>query len=297
MRITPIKASNISSDGGTIFGIIPKAIWSRKIQADERNQVVLAANVLLVELDDGRRGLVDLGCGSPATYSEKERKIHGLGEEWPLPDRLRDAGVSPEQIDFVAITHLHWDHAGGILSPDACGVLAETFPKAVFHVNRKEWEDAFSGNPFFFKSYPEATLAPFRALRPDRVRLAGDDEEVLPGLRLVRSGGHTRGHSVIVLRSSRMELNHPQGAWFGNCPYLVFAGDIVPTRHHLRMVAQMSFDFYPLETRAWKRKWLADIARDGALLCFEHDPDLFGATLRADAREEYAVDRSLSAVP
>ena len=297
MRVTPITASTILSDGGTIFGIVPKALWSRKITADERNQVPLTANVLLVELDDGRHGLVDLGCGSPEAYSEKERRVHGLGDRWLLPERLHDAGVSPAQIAFVVITHLHWDHAGGAVKPDGQNTFAETFPNAVFHINHKEWEDAFSGNPLFFKSYPEATLSPFRGLPPDRLHLAGDEEEVLPGIRLIRSGGHTRGHSVVRIQSSRLELNHPQGAEFKSCPYLVFAGDVVATRHHLRMVAQMSFDFYPLETRAWKRKWLAEIAKDGALLCFEHDPDVFGATLRTDAREEFVVDRVLSTKP
>ena len=297
MRVTPITASTILSDGGTIFGIIPKVLWSKKILADERNQVALTANVLLVELDDGRHGLVDLGCGSPAAFSEKERKIHGLGERWLLPDRLREAGVSPARIEFVALTHLHWDHAGGAVKPDEENIFSETFPNAVFHINRKEWEDAFSGDPLFFRAYPEATLSPFRRLPPNRLHLADDDEEVLPGVRLIRSGGHTRGHSVIMLQSSRLELNHPQGADFKNCPYLVFAGDVVATRHHLRMVSQMSFDFYPLDTRAWKRKWLPAIARDSAMLCFEHDPDLFGATLRADDREEFVVDRGLSAKP
>lgn len=153
MRFTPLVASTFLSDGGTMFGLVPKAIWARRIQPDEQNRIPQHAHVLLVELDDGRCGLVDSGCGAAERFSEKEQRLHGLGPGWPLGDALRRAGKRPDDIHFVVLTHLHWDHAGS----------AYAFPRARFYIHALEWADAISGNPLLYKSYPRETIAPLES--------------------------------------------------------------------------------------------------------------------------------------
>jgi glyoxylase-like metal-dependent hydrolase (beta-lactamase superfamily II) len=269
MKIHPIIASTFRSDGGSMFGLVPRPIWAKRIPPDERHRIPQNANVLLIELDDGRIGLVDTGCGSAAHFTEREAELHGLGPGWPLMERLLERGIHVDDIAFVLYTHLHWDHAGGSVSG---GTL--TFPRATHFIHELEWRDATSGDPLLYKSYP---VEIGRSLEHARKVLVTDARpDILPGIRMLRSGGHTRGHCAIHFED----------------PFAVFAGDLCPTRHHLRMVFQTSYDTYPLDTRAWKRAWLPQLADRKGRLYFDHDPDVAWATLTPDPREEFVVAES-----
>jgi glyoxylase-like metal-dependent hydrolase (beta-lactamase superfamily II) len=288
IRITPLIATVFRSDGGTMFGLVPKAIWARKMPPDERNRIPQHAHSLLVELPDGRRALVDTGCGPATNFSEKEIDVHALGPGWPLMENLDRLGVTPAQIDLVLCTHLHWDHAGGVPAPGG----GPAFPNATLCVHELEWRDAMSRDPLLFKSYPEDLMAKLREV-PFR-HVSDDAPEIAPGLQLVRSSGHTRGHCAAVFRDD-LELVLPGGA--RRASFAVFAGDVCPMRMSLRMVYQTSYDTYPLETRAWKRTWLPKLVRKEGVLLFDHDPDLFGATIQEDPREEFAVVESFAVSP
>lgn len=293
MKVTPIIASTFTTDGGTMFGLVPKPIWSRLMTPDEHNRIPQHAHVLLVELADGRKGLVDTGCGPAAKFSEREAELHGLGEGWPLMERLTELGVAPAELSFVIFTHLHWDHAGGA-SP---GEGALTFPNAVHYVHAHEWTDATSGNPLLYKSYPAETIEPLRSLPDDQlIRVQKDREKILPGITVTRTGGHTRGHMAVLLEArDGIELDHPEKLFMFPPKRMMFAGDVCPTRHNLRMVFQTAYDTYPLDTRAWKRASLPEMAGDGTLILFDHDPDLFGATIKPHDKKEFIVDKTLHA--
>jgi len=289
MRLTPIIASTLLSDGGTTYGIVPKALWQKATPPDAGNRVAHNVHAWLVTLDDGRHGLLDLGCGPAVFLSEKERALSGVGPGWPLLEALARLGVAPDQIAFVALTHLHWDHIGGASRYVPGGGRAPAFPNALHFVTRQEWTDATSGDPLFYKAYPQALLAPLRE-HPELLRLVDDAApEILPGVQLVRTGGHTRGHASIVLRSDALELVDEQGGRGPAAREAVLAGDVCPTRHHLRLVFQLAYDTYPLDTRVWKRAWLPRLAAEDAVLLFDHDPDYFGGTLRADDKLEFAL--------
>ena len=282
VRIRPLIASTFHSDGGTMFGLVPKPIWHKRLPADERNRIPQYARVLLIELPDGRRGLLDTGCGPASQFGDKERELNGLGAGWPLSDALAAAGLAPADLDWIAFTHLHWDHAGSLVAPATDTV----FSRATFHVHTAEWEDARSGNELLYKSYPPPIQQALAEVPAHRLRLVTDAAPtVAPGISLVRSGGHTRGHCTLVVEEPTVWI---QGAW-RDFPLAVFAGDVCPTQHHLRMVFQTSYDTFPLETRAWKKAWLPRLAAAGGLLLFDHDPQSFGAVIRADPREEFAV--------
>lgn len=292
MRVTPLLANIFTSDGGTMFGLVPKPIWSRRIAADELNRIPQHAHVLLVELENGERGLVDTGCGSAERYDDKEARLHGLGPGWPLQDALAVRGLAPEDLDFVVFTHLHWDHAGGALAPASFG-RPLTFPRARHFVQAMEWEDAASGDPLLYKSYPREIVATLEDAPLELVH--GDDVEVRPGVRLMRTSGHTRGHAAILLEHPKLEVAHPDAEAFADVTRLLFAGDVCPSQHNLRMVFQTSYDTFPLDTRAWKRRWLPRVAAERIGLMFDHDPKAFGALIRSDPRTEYALDRLLPA--
>lgn len=294
MKITPIIASHFTSDGGTMFGLVPKPIWSRLAKPDAHNRIAQHAHALLVQLDDGRTGLIDTGCGPASKFTEKEIELHGLGPGWPLMERLTQLGIGRGDIAFVVFSHAHWDHAGGA-GHGTPGALEPTFPDADHFLHAQEWEDATSGDPLLYKSYPADTIAPLQALAPARRHLVtAERKEILPGVTLVRSGGHTRGHAVIVLEhADGIALEHPESMFMFPPRRMVFAGDVCPSRHHFRMVFQTSYDTYPLDTRRWKRAWFPEMASDGTMIMFDHDPELFGATIKPHDRKEFAVDKTL----
>lgn len=283
IRFKPIVYSQFRSDGGAMFGLVPRPIWSQLLEPNARNGIPQNANGLLVILPDGRRGIVDTGCGDPAGFSEKSRKIHGLEKSWLLPQHLLRNGLSPDEVDFVIFTHLHWDHAGGARYPDGSAL----FPKAAFYIHEEEWNDARSGNPLLYKSYPAETVRQV-ALQEKIHLVRGDMCEILPGIRMLKSGGHTRGHCSILLDQSCEDLGPGQGP-NRVFPGVLFAGDVCPTQHHLRLVFQTAYDTLPLDTRQWKRTWLPHCASSGIPLFFSHDPQIAGALIVPDEKHEFVV--------
>lgn len=295
MKVTPLIASRFYSDGGSMFGLVPYPIWSKLITPNERNAIPQHAHSLLIELDNGRKGLFDTGCGDPDRFTDKERSLHGMDRTWPLMDQLTQRGVCPESIDFVVLTHAHWDHAGGI-GRMVDGDPVFTFPNAQVYLHEQEWTDATSGDPLLYKSYPADVIEPLRHLPSTQRRLVRENiTEIFPGVRMMRSSGHTRGHCVLVLEHSNLELNHPQSEAFAPLRQLWFTGDVCPTQHHLRMVFQTAYDTYPLDTRRWKRTWLPRAATEQIALFFDHDPHAIAARIQVDQRREFVVTETLPA--
>lgn len=297
MKVTPFIASRFRSDGGTNFGIVPKALWERLIRPDDRNRIAQNLNALLIELDDGRTGIIDTGCGDPAWYSEKERAIHGLEESWSLARALDQLEVDRSEINFVVLTHSHWDHVSGV-GHSTGGDVTLTFPNAVHYLHAIEWGLATSGDPLLSKAYPAASIEPLRALPDDQLELVDDDRcDVLPGISMILTGGHTAGHCCLLLEApDGVIFNHPDADPSERFQRLLYAGDVCTMPHHLRLVYQTAFDSRPLDTRRWKLEWLPRVAADGTVLLFIHDPDLAGATIRPDDKREFVVDRAFPCI-
>ena len=243
-------------DGGAMFGVVPKPLWERRIPADERNRIPLALRCLLVETPDALV-LVDTGAGNKE--DEKFRDIYGLeneGSPTRLEDAIREAGFSPDEVELVVDTHLHFDHAGGNTHHDAEGALRLSFPAARYMVQRGEYEYAHRDNERIRASYVDRNYDP--VMRAGRLELVEGALEPVPGVHLLPTPGHTPHHQSVVLRSGGETA--------------CFLADLIPTSAHLPLPWIMGYDVEPLVTLESKRALLKKALEEEWLLVFEHDP-------------------------
>jgi glyoxylase-like metal-dependent hydrolase (beta-lactamase superfamily II) len=243
-------------DGGAMFGVVPKPLWERRIPADERNRIPLAMRCLLVETPDALV-LIDNGAGNKE--DPKFKDIYGIvndGAPTELEDSLRAAGFDTGDVDIVIDTHLHFDHAGGNTFRDEEGQVRLSFPRAKYFVQRGEFEWAHVRNERIQASYLPHNFDP--VAQADRFTLLEGNLEVVPGVRVLRTPGHTPHHQSVVIESEGETA--------------CFLGDVIPTTAHLPLPWIMGYDVEPLVTLESKRALLAEARRDKWLLIFEHDP-------------------------
>ena len=261
LRIHAIDGGLQWLDGGAMFGVVPKPLWERRIPADERNRIPLAARSLLVETPEALV-LIETGLGNKS--DEKAIEIYGIDSlpEDPAAgaDRLqagiRQAGFALDDVEVVVNTHLHFDHAGGNTFHDAEGRLAISFPRARYVVQRKEWEYAHHTNERTRASYLGHDFDPVDAAgRFDFLDGAG---EVLQGVSVVLTPGHTPHHQSVLIRSAGETA--------------CFLGDLVPTMAHVPLPWIMGYDVEPLVTLESKREILGRALEEGWLLVSTHDP-------------------------
>lgn len=251
MRVTPFISSRFRLDGGSMFGVVPRALWERKAPPDGRNRILLNCNSLLVE-SGGVVALVEPGMGSK--YDARQREIYGL-DDVGMGRALRLLGRDPSEIDLLLPTHLHFDHAGGCTSLDAAGNARPVFSRARVVVQRREWEAAARPHPLVAGSYRSEDFAPLS----QRIELVDGEAEVAPGVSVELTGGHTPGHQVVRLSSQGREA--------------VFAGDLVPTTAHLKLNWLMAWDLEPEKLYDEKARLLERCAKKKTMIFWAHDPD------------------------
>lgn len=274
-RLHALEAGLQRLDGGAMFGVVPKALWERRIPADERNRIPLGLRCLLVETPDALV-LIDTGVGNKE--SEKFHGIYGIenaGSPTRLEDALRDAGFSPDDVDIVIDTHLHFDHAGGNTFRDEGGEVRLAFPRARYVVQRGEWEFAHWNNERVRASYLPDNFDPVE--RAGRFDFVEGEQEIVPGIRVFPTPGHTPHHQSVLITSGGESA--------------CFLADVIPTASHLPLPWIMGYDLEPLVTLESKRA-LLDRARLGDwLLVFEHDPSVaWGRLDPTSSRPELVVE-------
>jgi glyoxylase-like metal-dependent hydrolase (beta-lactamase superfamily II) len=275
--VIPVVTSRFRLDGGSMFGVVPKALWSRLAPADDENRIALSVNTLVVRTPE-HIVLIEPGMGQK--YDEKQRSIYALEDIDPGAS-LMSAGVSPDDIDIVIPTHLHLDHAGGSTTGGHAGQALSAFPRARFVVQELEWEAALDPGPLERGSYNPSDYLPLS--EEGRLKFVAGDVEVLPGVQVELTGGHTRGHQVVRLRDGGEEA--------------LYLGDLVPTAAHLKLNWLMAWDLEPGVVYEHKARLLADAARRGVTCFFPHDPEMAGCLLREGSRGSYEVIEDSIIVP
>lgn len=254
-RVEIIPDTEFRLDGGAMFGVVPRALWSKVCPPDEQNRIRMNMNCVFI--DTGKqRILIETGIGEK--WSAKHTEMFGIARQHALADSLQSiAGVRPESIDIVINTHLHFDHAGGNTGFDDNGSAIPAFPNARYFISGAELEHAESPSERDRASYLPDNWRPLRA--SGQLELKDAEYQVVAGLRMETYPGHNRSMQCWRLEREAQTL-------FG------FA-DLVPMRAHVPFAWIMGYDLYPVETLEVKKKLLPQAAREGWLCLFYHDPD------------------------
>lgn len=261
-----INAGNFKLDGGAMFGIVPKNLWEKLIPTDEQNRIELATNCLLIEAHD-KKILVETGNGTK--LSEKMKQIFAMEPGRNVLAALKETGVQPEQIDVVINTHLHFDHAGGNTHLDEKGSIRPSFSNALYVIQKKEWEEATNLNERNRGSFMKDDYELLE--KTGQLRLVDGETEIVSGVRVIPTQGHTSGHQSVLIESDGKKA--------------LFTGDLIPTASHLRPAYIMSFDDHPLQTLETKKAILAQAIRENWLLIFPHDSHKPAGFVRYDERQ------------
>lgn len=269
-KLQIVSGGTFRIDGGTMFGVVPKALWSRVFPCDDDNSIAQQTNCVLLR-DGDRTVLIDTGYGSK--LSDKQRRVFQAEEGDPLVRNLAAAGVQPEDIDAVILSHLHFDHAGGAAQRTENGELVTTFPNAEYVVQLREWVNATADFPELRGMYPQENLRPLE--ESGQLRLVDGNVELLPGIRAWITGGHTEAHSAIVLEDAGETA--------------IYLGDLCPDTRHLPVYWNMGYDLDLRQLRRMKTELLGRIADENWLALFDHDPDNAAARLQRDPKRDFAV--------
>jgi glyoxylase-like metal-dependent hydrolase (beta-lactamase superfamily II) len=282
LRIHAIQAGGQRLDGGAMFGVVPKVLWQRKIEPDERNRIQMGMRCLLIEHPDGLV-LIDSGAGNKE--DQKFIDIYGMELQADVPEQradetaleagIRSAGFTPDDVKVVISTHLHFDHAGGNTRRNADGQVVPTFPNASYVVQAGEYEWATNTNERTSASYFRPNFEPVKA--SGQLHLIESDVEIVRGITARKTPGHVPHHQSLLID--------------GGSEQALFLGDVMPTVHHVPMPWIMGYDVEPLRTLESKRALLREAAAENWLLIFEHDAFHAWGTVAPDAKGYAYTDR------
>lgn len=273
--LNTIETGRFGLDGGAMFGIVPKPLWERRIPADAQNRIPLNMRCLLIEADN-RLILIDAGLGDK--YDAKFASIFAVDHEYTELHRSLDAvGVTASDITDVIITHLHFDHCGGITTRDG-DTLKMVFSNATHHVQENHWAWAKKPNIRERNSFLDENLGPLGD--SGQLNLVSGSFEVAPGIEVIPVSGHTEAMQLVKISDGDQTL--------------VYAADLIPTHAHVPMAWNMAYDVHPLTTIQEKEQLLARAFDGGWHLFLEHDPEVEVISLERSDRGIKAINhRSL----
>jgi glyoxylase-like metal-dependent hydrolase (beta-lactamase superfamily II) len=248
-------------DGGAFFGVIPKVMWSRKAPADEKNYVQADLNSLLIRTGK-KTVLVETGMGNKLS----DRMVKFYGQPAKLLANLAAAGISPEDIDIVINTHLHFDHCGWNTIRNKDGKIVPTFPRAKYYAPEGEWQYARKPSERDAISYIPDNYDPL--VQSGQMTLLKGGEEIVPGITVKTFPGHTAHMQAVIVESKGRTA--------------CYISDLIPTTAHIDIAWGMGFDLYPLQTIGSKQQYYAKAIAQKWLTVFTHDPTTPWAYVQKD---------------
>ncbi len=250
-----IDTGRFALDGGAMFGIVPKTIWSKLNPSDDENRIDLALRTLLIT-GNKRNILVDNGIGTK--FSEKYQKIYKIDHsKYNLGSSLKRFNLKTSDITDVILTHLHFDHAGGSTYRED-GELKLTFPNATYYVQKANYEWALTPNDKERGSYLKENFVP--VLEKGKLQMVEGKFELIPHIDVIISDGHTIGLQLVKVSDERNTL--------------VYCADLIPTASHIKIPYIMGYDIEPLKIMREKKELLSLACNDNWTLFLEHDVNI-----------------------
>ncbi len=250
-KITWLSGGVTFLDGGAMFGVVPKPLWSRRYPPNELNQVELRTDPLLLQID-GKNYLIDTGVGNNK-FTKKQIRNFGIKEESNLSASLREVGLTEKDIDAILMTHLHYDHANGLTKKLDDGTYAPTFPGVPIYTSAVEWEEMRNPNIRSRNTYWKMN---WEAIT-DQVHTFDDEIQINDFIKMVHTGGHSDGHSIIIFEDG------------DDC--FIHMADIMATHAHQNVLWVMAYDDYPMTSIKAKQRWMAYGYEREAWYTFYHD--------------------------
>ncbi|WP_027964210.1 YtnP family quorum-quenching lactonase [Halalkalibacillus halophilus] len=249
-KLTWLNGGVTHMDGGAMFGVVPKPLWSKKYPHNEKNQIELRCDPILLQVS-GKNILIDSGIGMDK-MNEKQKRNYGVFEETLVHSSLEKLGLSASDIDIILMTHLHFDHASG-LSEMVNGELESTFKHATIYTSKVEWDEMREPNIRSQNTYWEENWKPIQ----EQVSTFDNKIEILPGLTMHHTSGHSNGHSVIKYKDEHDSFIH--------------MADLMPTHGHQNPLWVLAYDDYPVTSVYSKKKLLEEAYEENRWFVFYHD--------------------------
>lgn len=249
-KLTWLNGGVTHMDGGAMFGVVPYPLWSKKYPHNDKNQIELRCDVILVQLD-GKNMIIDSGIGR-SKLNDKQKRNFGVLEESKVDESLKELGLTVEDIDYVLMTHLHFDHANGLTKPDN-GELVSAFPNAIIFTSKVEWDEMRNPNMRSKNTYWEENWKPIQ----HQVKTFETSIEVVQGLTMHHTGGHSDGHSVIKFEDDEQSFIH--------------MADLMPTHAHQNPLWVLAYDDYPVTSVHEKKKLQDESYEKNRWFVFYHD--------------------------
>jgi glyoxylase-like metal-dependent hydrolase (beta-lactamase superfamily II) len=265
-ELTALSDGTYFLDGGAFFGVIPKTLWSRKVRVDQDNRVATGLNSVLIRTSE-KNILLETGIGNKLP----EKMVEIFGQPAKLLENLSSTGLSPEDIDIVINSHLHFDHCGWNTVRER-GTIKPTFPNATYYVQEGEWKHAHQGLRDSV-SYLHDNYDPL--VESGQMKLLHSKHEIVAGVSVEVFPGHTRDMQAVFIRSGGKTA--------------CYISDLIPTSAHLDLNWVMAFDLYPLDSIESRRRYYSRAIPEKWLTIFTHDPKVPWAYLKRDERGKVAT--------
>lgn len=250
-KITWLNGGVNFIDGGAAFGVVPRALWTRKYPVNEKNLVEYRTDPILVQLDE-KNYLIDSGTGFNK-FNEKQLRNYGVLEESKLKESLAELNLRPEDIDAILMTHLHYDHANGLTEKVDEDTFVSAFPNVPIYVSEVEWNEMRNPNIRSRNTYWKMNWEPI----VDQVQTFSDEFQVNDFVKMIHTGGHSDGHCIIIFEDE------------DEC--FIHLADLFPTHAHQNVLWVMAYDDYPMTSIFAKEKWFNYGYKKGAWFTFYHD--------------------------
>ncbi|MCZ0873594.1 MBL fold metallo-hydrolase [Peribacillus frigoritolerans] len=250
IKLTWLNGGVTHLDGGAMFGVVPKPLWSKKYPVNENNQIELRTDPILVQAN-GLNMLIDSGIGN-GKMNDKQKRNFGVTEESNLVEDLGRLGIQPNDIDYILMTHLHFDHACGLTKREG-ETWVPVFERAEIITTKTEWAEMKNPNIRSKSTYWSENWEAVASL----VRPFEGEQEIAAGIKMIHTGGHSDGHAIIIIEDGGDRLIH--------------MADIMPTHAHANVLWVLAYDDYPMTSIEAKEKWMKSGLENGSWYSFYHD--------------------------